>query len=245
MKKITDYKEVSPLVFKYFKRGVITNNFLSAEDYKCEIKEGRLFYNQGKDYLNIYVKRDGFYQLYFHALSETAEFPQVDEMLVCDISNYDGELLKINGFCENMKRVKLEINGQATGISSLKAETEDAGKIHLLMTKSFDKFTGYMPNFTQIQAECERGMFLKIEESGNILGALRYGKSGKVAQIKHLCVDACARGNGIGKKICAEFLKENPKATVWTGKENKAALSLYKALGFCESGTESIVYMKG
>lgn len=245
MKKITDYKEVSPLVLKYFKRGVITNNFLTADDYKSEIEEERLFYDCGEDYLNIYVKRDGFYQLYFHALTEDVIFPEIKEKIVCDISGYSGNLLIKNGFLEVLERVRLERNNDAEGESFIKAIKDDAEKISELMNSCFDKFTGYVPNFTQIQSECEKGLFYKIEKNDKIAGILRTGRNGKTAQIKHLCVSEDFRGEGIAKRLCAEFLKENTKVTVWTGRENKAALNLYKSFGFTEDKTNSTVYMKG
>ena len=245
MKKITDYKEVSPLVLKYFKRGVITNNFLTAEDYKSEIAEDRLFYDCGEEYLCIYVKRDGFYQLYFHALSEDVLFPEIKEKIVCDISGYEGKILKENGFCGLIERVRLEKVAEAEGESFEKATMEDAEEIYELMNNCFDKFTGYVPNLTQIKSECERGLFYKIEKENKIAGILRSGKSGKVSQIKHLCVSDDFRGEGIGKRLCAEFLKEKSKVIVWTGKENILALNLYKSLGFTEDKVTSTVYMKG
>lgn len=246
MKQITDYKEISPLILKYFKRGVITNNFLTSEDYKYEIAEERLFYNADDDYLNIYVKRDRFFQLYFHALSENVIFPEVDEMLICDIAGECGNVMKINGFSEYIKRVKLEIELEGEGeLSDKKALKGDASAIYELMKKSFDKFTGYIPNFTQIEAECENGFFYKLEENGEIAGVLRSGKSGRTAQIKHLCVKEEYRGKGVGRILCGEFLKENKKAVVWTGKENAAAIGLYKSMGFVENKSESTVYMKG
>lgn len=247
MKKITDYQEVSPLVFRYFKRGVITNNFLSAEDYRCEIAEGRLFYKAGDDYLNMYIQRDGFFQLYFHALAEDVTFPEVSELLVCDIAGEPGKLMANNGFAEHIRRVKLERNVPAAEVfcSPHIAEKKDAKGIFALMGACFDKVTGYVPNFSQIEKECENGLFYMVTKEDKIAGVLRRGQSGKLAQIKHLCVDKEFRGQGIGKILCNEFLRENPKAIVWTGKENVSALNLYQSLGFAKSGLESIVYTKG
>lgn len=247
MKQISDYKEVSPLVLKYFKRGVITNNFLTSEDYKCEIEEGRLFYNSGEDYLNIYLKRDKFFQLYFYALNDSVRFPEIGEKLVCDASEKLCKVIEKNGFKKIMQRVRLElkVQKQENTMSGNKAEKRDSEEIFDLMQKSFDKYTGYIPNFTQVKKECENGLFLKSEEQGIITGALRFGVSGKTAQIKHLCVKEEFRGKGIGRNLCNTFLKENEKYVVWTGKENIGALNLYKSLGFSENGSESTVYMKG
>lgn len=245
MKKITNFKEVSPLVLKYFKRGVLTNNFLGTEDYKAEIEEEGLFYEAGEDWLNLYVKRDDFFQLYFYALSEDVVFPTVEETLIADVVGDGARVIEKNGFEPILERIKLEINTEKEPIEAgIRSEKEDANEIFEIMKRTFDPYTGFAPNFAQVSKECEEGMYYKHMEEGKIAGVLRLGKSGKTAQIKHLCVLEEYSGKGIGKKLTKAFLDENPKAIVWTGKENAAALHLYKSLGFCESKTESIVYRK-
>lgn len=245
MKKIIDYKEVSPLVLRYFKRGVITNNFLGAEDYKAEIKEGRLFFAEGEDSLNLYVRRDEFYEFYFYALSESVAFPEFSEPLIADVVGNGAKVLENNGFFKILERVKLEINSNTDSmVAGKKSEKADAVEIFSLLKNSFNEFTGYIPNFSQVEKECEEGYFYKYSENGKIAGALRWGKTGKTAQIKHLCVSDKFRGMGIGKSLTKDFLTENPKAIVWTGKENTAAIKLYKSFGFSESNIESTVYRK-
>ena len=98
MRQITDYKEISPVILKYFKRGVITNNFLTAEDYKAEIAEGRLFVDSTDDTLFIYLKREEFYILYFYTFSKTAELPVLDLPIVSESVGDGAEFLKNNGF---------------------------------------------------------------------------------------------------------------------------------------------------
>lgn len=245
MKKITNFKEVSPLVLKYFKRGVLTNNFLGTEDYKAEIEEEGLFYEAGEDWLNLYVKRNDFFQLYFYALSEDVAFPTVEETLIADVVGDGARVIEKNGFEPILERIKLEINTEKEPIEvGIRSEKTDAEEIFAIMKRTFDPYTGFAPNFAQVSKECEAGMYYKHMEEGKIAGVLRLGKSGKTAQIKHLCVLEEYSGKGIGKKLTKAFLDENPKAIVWTGKENAAALHLYKSLGFCESKTESIVYRK-
>ena len=245
MEKITNFKEVSPLVLKYFKRGVLTNNFLGTEEYKAEIEEEGLFYEAGEEWLNLYVKRDGFFQLYFYALSENAAFPEVQGTLIADVVGEGTKVMENNGFEKILERIKLEVNTEKEPIEAgIRSEKTDAEEIFAIMKKTFDPYTGFAPNFAQVSKECEAGLYYKHMEEGKIAGVLRLGKSGKTAQIKHLCVLEEYSGKGIGKKLTKAFLDENPKAIVWTGKENAAALHLYKSLGFCESETESIVYRK-
>lgn len=248
MRKITDYKEVSPTVLKYFKRGVITNNFLTAEEYKAEIAEGRLYFLEEKDFLNIYLLRDGFYILYYYILNEMCKFPNVNKKVVCDIAGETPLAIKNGGFLKNLERVELEREKEdiSKETSQYKAEPKDFEEIYEAMLKSFNKYSGYVPTVSTIKKECEEGLIYIAKEEGKIAGVLRFGVTGNVSKIQHLCVLEEFRNRGYARFLCNEFLKENrdKKCIVWTGKENEAALSLYKSLGFFKRGTTSSVYIK-
>ena len=245
MKKITQYNEISPLIMRYFKRGVLTNNFLAKEDYISEIEEGRLFCKTGDDFLNIYVLRDGFYRLYFHALNEEVVFPSINGTIVCDCVGYE-EFFARNGFKKVLERIKLECANYEVQIDTdaFTASVSDADKVYEIMQSSFNLFTGYLPTFTQIKNECENGLIYKTEDCEKITGVLRCAKTNSSVQIKHLCVSQEFRGCGIGRKLCSIALGNGKKCTVWTGKENKTAIGLYESCGFTQSGLESIVYRK-
>ena len=245
MNPIRNYQEVSPLLLRYFKRGVITNNFLSADDYRAEVKEGRLFYCAKEDFLNLYVKRDGFYQLYFHAFSQDTCFPAVNVPLIAEMAGENTGILEKNGFLKILDRVKLELSLDIPPKKAgQKAQKEDTRDIFQLLCRSFSSETGALPTFAQVEKECEDGFYYKIMSQGELAGILRFGKSGKTAQIKHLCVKEAFRGQKIGKQLVLDFLAENPKATVWTGAANAAALTLYHSLGFTDCELKSTVYRK-
>lgn len=243
MKKITDYSEVSPLILKYFKKGVMTNNFLTPEDYKAEIKEGRLFYLAGDEFLNLYVKRDGFFIMYFYTFSKDFIFPKIDEPIISDVPGEYSEILENNCYKKVLTRIGLE-KPLEDGENSFgeSAREEDAEEIFFLMGKNFDKFSGYLPNLTQVREEC-RGGLIKIEKSsGEISGILRTGKKGKVLVIKHLLTNEKYRGTGVAKRLLSGI---KDKSTVWTGNKNTAAINLYKSMGFLENGKKTLVYRKG
>ena len=242
MKQIRDYNEVSPLVMKYFRRGVITNNFLGAQDYRCEIDEGRLFFTQNEDSLCFFIKRDGFFKLYFHALDQNAVFERIGEKTVCEtVANGDG-LMIFNGFSPIMQRVRLEKAPDSAKAEPCIAEKVDAKEIHRLLLSCFDAETGCIPTLTRIELDCERERIFKVTADGKIAGIVRTDTSGGTVTIRHLCVGQDLRGKGIARRLCSMVGDEKRKVSVWTGKDNAPALNLYGSLGFSESGILSTVY---
>ena len=245
MKKITDYKEISSLIMKYFKRGVLTNNFLTKEDYLAEISEGRLFYENGDEFLCVYVLRDEFCQLYFHALNDKVVLPKTDIPQVCECVGYEDFILK-NGFNKLITRTKLEhlVNEDKFLNEAVVSDIKDAEGIFNLMSETFNAVTGYMPTLATIQSECERGLIYKITLNGTLAAVLRLAVAKNSVHIKHLCVAKEFQGQGLGRKMCACALSLDKKCTVWTGSKNHVALNLYKSFGFEECGLRSVVYRK-
>lgn len=243
MNKICDYNEISPLILKYFKKGVMTNNFLTPDDYKAEINEGRLFFESSDDFLNLYVKREGFYIMYFYTFKKDFIFPEINETIIADVPEEYSEFLENNGYKKILTRIGLD-KPKSDGETQFRdsAKEEDAEEIFSLIKNTFDKFTGFSPNLSGIRRECQSGL-LKIERTeGEISGILRIGKKGNILVIKHLLTNEKYRGKGISKSLLSGI---KDKATVWTGSENIPAINLYKSMGFEENGKKSLVYKKG
>ncbi len=248
MRKITDYSEVSPTVLRYFKRGVLTNNFLTAEDYKSEIEEERLYFEEEAGNLAIFLKRDGFFILYYYILNDDVKFLEIPEKLVCDIVGDLPDNLSTSGFLKVLERVQLERESDE-GIpkaSHDKAGAEYAEEVYSVLKNSLNIYTGYITTISKIQKECENGLIYAVIENGQVLGVLRSGVKGKTAEIRHLAVLENHRKKGIARRLLNEFLKENAdkKCIVWTGRENTAALSLYEASGFRKNKNTSTVFFK-
>ena len=244
MKKINDYKELSPIIMRYFKRGVITNNFLTKADYVSEISEGNLFYEEEENSLCLYLLRDSFYILYFYALSPSAVFSNQDKPIICDAVGCE-EILKANGFKEILTRVQLVREAdEITDCEGRPATKTDAQKVYELMKSSFNDQTGYVPTYHQMLSECSENLIWVYTAGSDIAGVLRLEKSKGATTIRHLCVAPEYQRQGIGKKLCKCAFQDGKKSIVWTGKENNSAILLYKSSGFVLSGMESCVYRK-
>lgn len=245
MKEVTDFKALSKEIMKYFKRGVITNNFLSPESLKCEIKEGNLFYEPGEDSLEIFVKRSGFYRLYFYALNDGVLFGNQEQKTVCDFSGDDHGILKNNGFLPYLLRVRLACEkSELNKMEAAKGEIRDLDEIFALSESAFDRYSGYTPTKEELKSDILKERIYIRTIDGKIAGFLRYGINGKTAEIKHLCTNERFRRKGVARTLLTMFLSENEKSVVWTGAENTAALALYQSMGFKKDGYQSTVYIK-
>lgn len=246
MTKASDFKEISRIIMKYYKRGVITNCFLSADSMKCEISEGNLTYDAQDDFLNIFVRRDDFSRLYFYALDEQVVWQNLSKKTVCDFSGDDKGILKNNGFDEYISRIRLENSmGFSDEIEITKASETDFEEIMVLADQAFDKYSGYFPSETEIKKEILEEKIYVNRIEGCIAGFLESGISGKKAEIKHLCTAEPFRRRGVARELVKMFLAENPQSIVWTGEQNNAAAALYESMGFKRDECRSTVYMKG
>ena len=248
MKKITEFSEISPLVLKYYKRGVITNNYLTPDDYKAEIKEGRLYFEECDQNLWIYVKRDGFYHLYFYILNSEAELPKSEDKLIAELPEKLMEFGEELGFVKLLDRISLKREAQESEFEEIqKASEDDAKRVMEILKSSFDEKCGDLPNLSKISDECRDGLIMVTKTDGKISGVLRFETGKTSAKIKHLAVDAKFRGMGLSKTLVGGFLaSQNGKnISVWTGKDNIPAINLYKSFGFSEDKNKSAVYMKG
>ncbi len=246
MKKINSYGEISPLVMKYLKKGVITNCFVSPGAYMHEIAEGRLFCDYSEDFLIFYFLRDDFYIMYFYAANENAVFPHTDKKLICEVSDKNLKAAENNSFKKTVTRVKYELlNNKSTFPSALRDFPSVAPEdVFSLMSKSFDKYTAYLPTYSELCTDCEKKLIIPEFSGDTLSGALRFEQKGKNACIKHLCVDEKFRNAGIGKKLINKFLalSHDKNCFVFTGEENTAARHLYESAGFSLSGEKSFVY---
>lgn len=241
MKQITDYKEYSPLVMKYFRRGIITNNFLTPKEAAWEISEGRLFYD-AESALKLYLKRNGFYILYFYARPEDGLGELIKERLICEAPVRAEDMLISSGFKRTLERIKLEADGRGNTFDYENSKAADAEEIYKIFCECFSPQTAFLPSITQLRSECDSGLLRTARTDNEISAVLRFGESKASAAIKHLCVRKNARKKGLARQLCGSLLNDYEKCSVWTGTDNRAAVSLYESMGFCKTAQKSTVY---
>lgn len=249
--KVNSFKELTPLIFPYMKRGVVTNNFTSPEVYRAEIQENRLFYHKTDCFLALLFQRQDFCAMTFYYNGGEVLLPE-GLPLICEAAELSVPfLLEAKGFIPFYRRVHMtRENGAVEGcvppaVSLLSPEQAEEG--YRLLTSCFDSCRGALPTFTEFSRDCASEGVLVLREEGQAVGLLRERLSGKKAEIRHLCVHPSFRGKGVGGRLCRAFLhrRGGNVCSVWTGEENLAAQALYRRYGFlCDSKT-SVVYKKG
>lgn len=102
-----------------------------------------------------------------------------------------------------------------------------------------------MYNYVDKHISSEVEYYKIIENNRNIIGCvlLMNKDDGKI--LDEIYIDKQYRNKGIGTNIIDNIIKENDKIYLWVYKENIAAITLYKKLGFSiRDTTETRYYME-
>ena len=90
MEKIYDISQLNSLILLYLKKGVITNNFTSLEEYKLYLEEGSLYYENTDNILMLFREVNGIYHTYFYI--NAFEEIKIPRNIVVEIVNPSNEL---------------------------------------------------------------------------------------------------------------------------------------------------------
>lgn len=260
MKNIASYEEIAPLLRKYLKKGLITNHFMNADEYKYAISKNKLsFYewNGGNIFLN---HKDDFYKLTYQLLDLKYNLDvKLSEKIVIEITKrqlddsfYDVvNYWKENGFNDVLNRIRLSQEKLNKDDCTLECENvrislctvEELCNVNFLLTKNFNKYTGCLPDEVQLEEFLKCGFILGAYINNNLVGILHFSHKRGLSEIRHLCVNKEFRKMAVASLLISAYhskFAENRKY-VWCAKDNYAAKKLYKNFGYCEDGWESTV----
>ena len=88
---------------------------------------------------------------------------------------------------------------------------------------------------SDLQAEYDKKIFLKaIDDSGAIVGSVRYFSQGDTVYIGKLIVNPAVQGRGIGTSLLIEVEKlcPNKRCELFTSNKSLKNISLYERLGY-------------
>lgn len=238
MQRIESYEEISKLVFKNLKKDVITNTFLSKEDFENEIKYGNIYYISFNNGLFLLRDRIDYCILnYYIQEVDLAEInawleKEIDKPLIVEVVGKKADEIKYNkalkifenlGFERQIERErfvkKLVINNDSSvekDVDNVKkidvkiefCEKLDLDEVNEILASNFDKYYGCIPNKDKIESDISNQMIYKATIEGKIVGILHFRKTDKISEIRHLAVDKDFRGLGIASKMLKKYEAE-------------------------------------
>ena len=259
MRRTESTAELAGLIKNYFRPGVKANFPLNAEKFESDIKSGALFTEETASGLFIFKEREDFRIMYFMA-SDMSALPALDGKTVCEIPYRAGkrdavieDAFRIAGFENVLERVRLT-RGVASAdmpddgeLDVHRAGEGDAEKAYGLFSDCFSRYTGCLPTPDDLKNDAEAGKLICAFKGGELIAALHSDNEKKTAEIRHLAVREDVRGRGIAGIITKYYLNtvNGMRCTVWTGRDNSAAIKNYENCGFEPDGYMSCVMMKG
>lgn len=258
MRQIEAYPELNAMIMRQFRRGMVTNSFLSKEEYESEIAHGTLVYQEFENGLFIHRMRESHAILNFwlndgfawenlrFSPNTVLEIPhrERDTGLIKAVemwknvgfsSEFLRERMVCSDFCDNFAETDIKY-----------AKPDEFETVKALLYENFSPLTGCLPTDGVIMRNIEEGEILLYKINHNPLGLLHFTKDSKRTELRHLCVKKASRGQGIGRELVYEFNRITNGMTrhIWVRNDNLPALMLYKNCGYRADGMTSDVLIR-
>ncbi len=261
MKKINDISELTSLVNAHFGREYATNYFLSRDEAEKYIANGDMLFTEQNGSLFIVRRKGEFSTMYYSVkIGDGINLSFLDLCPWCctvvetafrekDIGLKSADEALINGgavrefFRKRMARKSPEDSITDT-LSEKIHYAEDIKYVYDLMYSSFSPLTGCLPTESET-SEAVKEREILCHESG---GILHFKKAKASYELRHLCVDECARGQGIGASLVKAYNGIVPKkSVVWVREGYTPAEKIYENNGYTADGMRSsvLIYKKG
>ena len=261
MKLVENYKEISPLLMKYFKKGLMTNNFLSEAQYKSAIKSKALQFYEWDDGIIFLNAKESFSKLTYELLSLNSKLnvklpektiieivKRTNDVAYGDVLNY----WKNNGFNIVLNRIRL-VNENSKNIltsESLCGDTkillcviEDLDGVERILKDNFNKYTGCLPSEDELKEIVKNQFVIGAFIDKELVGMLHFDIKRGYSEIRHLAVNEKFRNIGIAGYLISYYHKNfaQNKSYVWCAAGNSSAKRVYKKYNYKEDGWTSIV----
>jgi GNAT superfamily N-acetyltransferase len=245
MTPLSDFGELSALLSRYA-RAPVANNYMMPAEARGLIGRGALSYSASESALLLFERRGGGFKMFFHVFPPGGAPIDADVPLAAYLVGRGApdagavSWLEASGFREAVSRIRvasarLNIAPSLDGITP--ASQEEAGA---LFGSCFDALTSDLPSAGEygelLAVRDGRGEAMGILHAGDpILIAVRpeYRRRGAASRLYGALSALRGQGRGSGSAV-----------KVWVAAENKAALGLYRKLGFTADGMSSVCYIK-
>ena len=254
MKRVENLEVIDWLLETFMLSGTITNNYLLKDEYTRHIAMGNLFIDIDDHNAFIYLRRNGFYRVYYLINQEDQIFsfnslqPLVLEILYRGEKNFPQNaknFWELSGFQPHLSRDAYFLkNTSSNEILDLRPSqvikahsSEHISFTKRLIDEYLDLYTGDNLSLEQIEIFVSKGLVYLAFVDGQMAGILQADHKNGIFWLGHLVVDPAFRGKGVAQKLLKYYLNEGVIAKcnqfqLWVIKDNEAAVGLYKKHGF-------------
>lgn len=265
MKQINDIGEYHDILTRYSVRGCASNDYIQAEaaDY---IIHGWLYTECGEKNAFLFVKKDGFYRVYYYINDFDEIMDLGNDELVTEIlfrgsagePTQQVKYLERCGFKRNLVRdqyfakytsftAPILIEKVKIGFAESIEQVKWAIK---LFNASFDKWSGdYIPEELAELLLQEKGILLATKETGTPMGALHLEKKQGCLWLNHVAILPEYRGRKVGRGLVEAYIEQghvddNSRYAVWVQQQNTPAVKMYQNKGFTYSNKSTLSMIK-
>jgi len=255
--KLTEVNNIITLdkiIVEHTFKGTLTNNYLLSKDYTKYIDERKLWFWKANSNLYLFVKKKGFYRLYylinnFDVQEDFSNLQIVLEIIYRGKNKMPLEHIKYwkkNSFkihltrdCYFFKAASvLPIYNQIEGVTIEPPKNkEDILFAKKLIDENLDLYTGDRLSLQEIENFVACGLLFCAYKNDLICGMLQADLRNNIYWLGHIVVHKDYRGMGLANLLVDNYLNEGLKLQVrqfqlWVIDENIPARNLYKKKGF-------------
>ena len=115
------------------------------------------------------------------------------------------------------------------------AAAADAGRIHEVLDRNFDRYAEQIPSTGEITVDIGRERFLLVDKDGAIAGLVHFELTGLTSHLRRWFVDPRFRGQQVGSRLLRQYFSLSRKAKrfiLWVLRTNDNAIGKYLHYGY-------------
>lgn len=267
--KINSFERYLEIADRYGVKGCKSNDYIQREAADL-ISHNVLFECCGEKNAFLFVKKEGFYRVYYY-LNDFEELLSInDEELVTEILYRGGgdaypidvvEYLQKCGFKKNLVRDLYELRFKNLGIPCPYPIPEDVVIRHAcsleearfcvsLFNDLFDHYSGDYLSDEETKKLFENQQIYVAVFDKKLVGGLHVSKGGNnFYWMDHLAVTPEARGKHIATSLFMKYIQDvvendTTRYSLWTQHQNTASIKMYEKIGFKYVGKSTLSMIK-
>lgn len=270
MRQVISLEEIDNLLQKYARSGTVSNDYMLRDEIAGHISKGSLFAEHDENNLFLFLKKEGFFRLYYH-LNDFESIPRfqeeqpiVQEILYRGAKRYPEQEIAFwtkAGFKIHIGRDCYFANpGEIQQISnsliikqgaSIRAIQEDKYIVEAqsLIREYLDPFTGDILSLPELMDFSMRNELFGVFTNSELVGVLQAELKNNIYWLGHMVVKSNYRGQKLSTLLLHHYFQKGIELKcrqfqLWVINDNKPALSLYQKYGFNYLSKSTISLLK-